>query len=242
MATNLIYLASAIGFDRVKIGFWRTDIAALKQRYVTFYGNDMSLYYFTTVVDCEYFETVMKLQFVSHNICNELYKKEYLDHYLNFMKEYSQKSRSEIDLLFESLTQGTVVRGRREGTSKGRPKFPIHVSVKGLLIYGGYCEDPELVKPLREKLKADISKNYISDIEYIIEFTADVLLKWMQTHTLESCSNKLDINDMYQRILVHYPKLNKNFFSLQRFVCLLKRLYGDKVEKYKNLHGYTWNV
>jgi hypothetical protein len=38
-----VYIVIAVGFERIKIGFWNSTIPLLKNRYITPYGSDLKL-------------------------------------------------------------------------------------------------------------------------------------------------------------------------------------------------------
>lgn len=101
---NQMYVTHVSGFDRVKIGSIRTNLTKLRINSVLNYGTDMKLNYYKTNVDCEYFEIVFRVKFKDYNICNQLYKKEYMNDYIQFINTYSNEPKDIIDNLFNQLT------------------------------------------------------------------------------------------------------------------------------------------
>jgi hypothetical protein len=82
------YIARTPGYDRVKVGYWTSDVTRLRSRYVTSYGKDMTLETFYTS-DPFGVEKRFKRSFVHHNISCELYDIAHLESYRSFLSDAS---------------------------------------------------------------------------------------------------------------------------------------------------------
>lgn len=89
------YIISIPDWNRVKIGYWTSDLPSLRSRYVTPYGNDYELF----TVECAFpplLERYFKRAFSQYRICNELYRADHVDEYKQFMTDHRMLSEVEL--------------------------------------------------------------------------------------------------------------------------------------------------
>jgi len=87
------YCAWSDLLDGIKIGNWGGTICGLRSRYITYYGNGLQLFYVLTK-DAAKLEKLCHEKFKAYNITNELFKKEYLSEYQEFLTE----NKEELDI------------------------------------------------------------------------------------------------------------------------------------------------
>jgi len=78
------YCVTAKRINHVKIGYWTKTIGALRSRYVTYYGNDCQLFYVQTQ-NPPLLEKICHEKFAKYRIENELFIKEHLEEYKNYL-------------------------------------------------------------------------------------------------------------------------------------------------------------
>lgn len=98
---GFVYIVEAVGFNRLKIGYWNGSRGKLRVRYVTCYGNDLCLHTFKTPYP-ELVERLFKQEFVAKCICCELYEVSGIDEYKLFFSECENKSKEELDVMAQS--------------------------------------------------------------------------------------------------------------------------------------------
>ena len=84
------YCITSPTMNIVKIGFWSGTPESLKSRYITYYGNNLDIFYVHTA-DAYKLEQKCHKHFINKKISNELFDKQYIDEYkkyLNDNKEY----------------------------------------------------------------------------------------------------------------------------------------------------------
>lgn len=80
-----VYILSHHDFNRLKIGYSTQDMKGLYGRYVTSFGKDVEFITFSTPIPVK-IERQFQKKFKDKCITNELYKKEYLEEYIYFLK------------------------------------------------------------------------------------------------------------------------------------------------------------
>jgi hypothetical protein len=80
-----VYCVTSKILNAIKIGFWTGQICNLRKRYITTYGNDIELYTFYTNKPHK-LESMCHKYFELYKITNELFQKEYLKNYLNYLE------------------------------------------------------------------------------------------------------------------------------------------------------------
>ena len=79
-----VYCITTYLNNYVKIGYWKSSIDNLKARYITYYGDDIELYYVYTY-NPHILEQNCHKFFKCYCISNELFKKEFLSKYIEFI-------------------------------------------------------------------------------------------------------------------------------------------------------------
>ena len=79
-----VYCITTYLNNYVKIGYWKSSIDNLKARYITYYGDDIELYYVYTYNPYVLEQNCHKF-FKCYCISNELFKKEFLSKYIEFI-------------------------------------------------------------------------------------------------------------------------------------------------------------
>ena len=80
-----VYCITSELINHVKIGFWKGNIEGLRSRYVTYYGSNLEIYYIKSNNARELEQKCFK-QFKNYNVTNELFSKEYLNEYKEYLK------------------------------------------------------------------------------------------------------------------------------------------------------------
>jgi len=75
-----VYCITSDIVDYIKIGYWN----GLRSRYITYYGNNIDIFYVETL-DAPKLENKCHDYFSKYNIYNELFHKEYLSEYKDFL-------------------------------------------------------------------------------------------------------------------------------------------------------------
>ncbi|AAV51123.1 unknown [Acanthamoeba polyphaga mimivirus] len=91
------YLVSSPLLNAVKIGAWRSTLISLRSRYITGYGEDLSLFAIKTA-DAFALEKKCHKHFTKHKLTNELYDKQHYNEYVIFPK----KNKEDYDIELES--------------------------------------------------------------------------------------------------------------------------------------------
>ena len=86
-----LYLVVVVDFKRVKVGYWSGSKCLLRNRYVTPYGNDIAIHVYEHD-DPLTLEKLFKRQFHTKRAVCELYQREYLQEYLEYMDQISKMS------------------------------------------------------------------------------------------------------------------------------------------------------
>lgn len=79
-----IYLVTSNILNGIKIGFWRSSLISLKSRYVTTYGKDVKIL-FAKTLHAPLLEKRVHNRFKQYNICNEIFLKDKLDEYIDYI-------------------------------------------------------------------------------------------------------------------------------------------------------------
>jgi hypothetical protein len=82
---GVVYCVTSNILNAIKIGFWTGSIDGLRKRYITSYGNNIELNYFNTINPRE-LENECHLYFNKYKITNELFEKDYLQKYINYLE------------------------------------------------------------------------------------------------------------------------------------------------------------
>ena len=83
--SGLIYIISSPLIHAIKIGYWTGTINDLKSRYIMVFGKDIELYY-KNVDNAREREQQMHEEFQKYNISGELFEKENLKLYVDFLE------------------------------------------------------------------------------------------------------------------------------------------------------------
>lgn len=87
MSKNTIYLVTSPYTNAVKVGVWSNDYESLYGRYITYYANNLELYTFACPVPNTTIEKDFLNNFNSFCICKELFRKNKLNEYVNFLEQ-----------------------------------------------------------------------------------------------------------------------------------------------------------
>jgi hypothetical protein len=87
------YCITSPNTNYIKIGYWRSSIDSLNQRYITYYGSNLELFYVKTF-DAPELEKKCHIYFKNRHIENELYDKKYLEDYKYFL----ENNKEDIDI------------------------------------------------------------------------------------------------------------------------------------------------
>lgn len=82
--SGYVYCITSEILNAIKIGFYRSTIKSLKSRYTTCYGSQLIVHAIMTD-DCIQLESEIHERFAKYCIINELFKKEHLDSYVNYL-------------------------------------------------------------------------------------------------------------------------------------------------------------
>jgi hypothetical protein len=96
-----VYIVRSKMLNAVKIGMWRSTIEGLYGRYVTVYGKDIEIDYFYTS-DARELERKTHENFRDYNITNELFDKNHVDEYMEFIK--NNVTECKYDLIEETMS------------------------------------------------------------------------------------------------------------------------------------------
>lgn len=80
-----VYCVESSNVDVIKIGCWRGSINRLRQRYHTYYGDKINVYYFYTK-DPRKLENECHKYFDEYKICYELFRKDQLQEYIKYLE------------------------------------------------------------------------------------------------------------------------------------------------------------
>jgi len=83
---NYVYIISSPLVNACKIGMWRASLKSLRNRYITPYGNDLTIYT-KQVKDARICEKKMHEYFSPCRITNELFIKHYYEDYKTFLDD-----------------------------------------------------------------------------------------------------------------------------------------------------------
>jgi hypothetical protein len=81
-----VYCITSSMINYVKIGYWRGNITSLEQRYKTYYGNNLEVFYVYTENAFELEQKCHKY-FDKYKLCNELFNKQYNNNYKTYLEE-----------------------------------------------------------------------------------------------------------------------------------------------------------
>ena len=81
---GIVYFITCELLNGVKIGFWRASLDSLRDRFQTYYGKDINIYYCRSPNAPE-LENKIHNKFTEYNITNELFKKDTLLIYLDYV-------------------------------------------------------------------------------------------------------------------------------------------------------------
>lgn len=107
MTSNMIYLATADGFDSVKIGYWRTDYVLLENKCRSIFGNAVEIRYYDVTTECDYFHKVINCVFVQHKHAENFYARSQMQEYIKFIEDNIDKSRRDLSRLFRKQYANT---------------------------------------------------------------------------------------------------------------------------------------
>jgi hypothetical protein len=82
---GIVYLVTCDILNGVKIGFWRSSLITLKQRYTTSYGSNIKILFCRTNI-APTLEKQIHDTFNHYNLSNEIFRKDKLDEYLEYIK------------------------------------------------------------------------------------------------------------------------------------------------------------
>lgn len=89
-----VYIVKAKEFNRVKVGYWTSSMQKLRMRYVTCYGNDLSIDTYTTKCPM-ILEKVFKHNFKEFCVCCELFTLSGYEIYKQFLTSHCNFNSSE---------------------------------------------------------------------------------------------------------------------------------------------------
>ena len=170
-----VYCATSPTVEHVKIGAWRSNINSLFQRYQTYYGNNLNLYYYKTYNAFELEKSCHKF-FSKNLISNELFSKSNLDAYLNYLDDHSIKINDKIfnDIMYEE-NNNKLLNYNSNNIIDDKNNFLLNIeTVNNNNILYFNCSDLE--KELNMNLYNTILNDKIFINDYII-FTSRELIK-----------------------------------------------------------------
>lgn len=88
---TILYLVTSPLVNAVKVGIWSNSVRALRGRYITYYGKNLDIYYFSDVQEARRHETKFKHKFAHHKIFSELFAKQNIQEYLDHFQEVFNK-------------------------------------------------------------------------------------------------------------------------------------------------------
>ena len=83
---GMVYIVTSDVLDAVKIGHTKGSYEKLRRRYLTCYGQNMTIRS-RRVADAARMEKVLHVRFEDHRKSGELFDKRYLEHYVEFMEK-----------------------------------------------------------------------------------------------------------------------------------------------------------
>jgi len=86
---GLTYTVTSRLLDAIKIGYWTSSIESLRSRYITAYGNDITLHCVTSR-NARELESKTHTHFNKYRITNELFEKKYLKIYNVFLDDHEE--------------------------------------------------------------------------------------------------------------------------------------------------------
>ena len=89
------YCATSSTTNSVKIGYWKSNLSSLRSRYVTPYGDDVQIIAIKTN-DAHKLEKMCHAHFSNYNIRNELFEKQYIGEYVEYLNSHSEYVNDEI--------------------------------------------------------------------------------------------------------------------------------------------------
>lgn len=233
MNRKYVYIVYFPQSTRVKIGAWTSTIRVLRARYVTPFGNDLTLLTFET--NCPF--TLEKLfweKFIDRCICNELYKIDFLDQYISFFDKFKAYDEKTLQSLFIK-----------------RDKPPFHTFVNNCSLF----KDVHIGKKMefsfcplhfiQESIRLDIDaiENIIQDIQDVQKVqehdkyktirllkqfdclpVSVAILQSLNLHTDQQFIEKItstnglailwsDFQEAIKHTIIHYPKLFETPFD-----------------------------
>lgn len=96
-----VYIVTSTILNGFKIGFSRSRITSLFNRYHTCYGKDVEFYLFPCQ-DCRLLEDISKILFRPHNLSCELYDRKLLEHYKTVLSNLCVLPDTELKTAFDS--------------------------------------------------------------------------------------------------------------------------------------------
>ena len=153
--SGVVYFITCDILNGVKIGFWRSNMNALKARYTTPYGKNCKIIFYKTDNAPE-LEKDIHYRFSEYRVTNEIFKKENFDDYLNFMKNIKQLEMIDYDNYYDDY--------EKEINLKPSPMYE----------YIDSDDSYEIIKSKNETIK---SKNEIIKSKNEIIKSKDELLK-----------------------------------------------------------------
>jgi hypothetical protein len=91
-----VYLIKAVGFDRIKMGYWSGKKDKLRNRYITPYGSDLQIFTYETT-EPTLLEWYFKIEFENDCICCELYRCDKLDAYKEFLETNKDLPKDQLE-------------------------------------------------------------------------------------------------------------------------------------------------
>lgn len=80
------YLITSPVLNAIKAGYWKSSIYKLRSRYVTNYGSNLEIFYIS-VENAKEFENFFCHKFKNMHIINELYDKNFIEDYKDFVNQ-----------------------------------------------------------------------------------------------------------------------------------------------------------
>lgn len=217
-----VYCITSFLVQCIKIGFWSGSIESLKSRYMLPYGNNLLMHCIKTD-NARELENKTHKQFAEYCISNELFEKEYLDEYIDFIlsnakNEYSEKEYVIINPNVEPIILVIQSLFRQIDVTIKKTFYKIEKMNR--------ADNANASAKLERELKEEKYKNNTlqSEIELIEKDNEIALLKKEMELQQEKHKNELLKRDMEIQKLNHEnEKLKASINTLQKKVTKLSK-------------------
>lgn len=159
---GFVYIVKVVDWNRVKIGYWSSSLKRLRNRYITNYGSDLTLYIYETR-NHQLLEKYFKYTFKTCVIKCELYKEDKLQAYQEFFNKLKDYSPEELEQHFEGISLSYSPHNR------GRLVKPGDIDTFLITFNLMYIKNKKAYKDMKKESTHTLLTNSCEDLKHIRE-------------------------------------------------------------------------